>query len=328
MRLSIIVPRYNESITDIMPIFSSLRIQTNFDLNDLEVLICDDNPASPLDDGECRGMSQIFCFNIRVIHLPENRGPGIARQYGIDNAKGEWLMFCDADDSFFSANVLSMFFTEIEKFPETDYMSSHWVEELKDETGAMRYIQHDLENTWMHGKLIKKSLITDNNIRFHDDLRVHEDSYFLSLVADAAQARRLLTVPTYIWRWSNNTITRRNDGLYLYQDFPTFIKAVTLANEELRKRKSQMIHYHVDQLVIYCYFVLQQDIWVKPEVEKYRKKSIEMLKECMRDFWDIYESSEEGLIRQIYAEERAKHLKMNEIEHYSLFEWISMLKNV
>lgn len=326
-KLSIIVPRYKENLQSIVPLFSSLKIQTNFDINGLEVIICDDNPDDPLSDTECFDIGRIFGFDISIVHLPENRGPGVARQYGIDNASGEWLMFCDADDTLFSANVMSVFFGEIKKYPETDYMSSHWIEEEKDpKTKEFLYVQHDLENTWMHGKIIKRSLLIENNIRFHDELRVHEDTYFLSLVADAAKSRRLLTIPTYIWRWSDNTITRRNDGVYIYKEFPTFIKAVTLANTELRNRGSKMIAYHVDQLVLYCFFVLQQDMWVKPEVEEYRKQSIQMLKNCMVDFWDIYDSSDEQSIRQIYMEERAKHFKQNEIEHYSLFEWIQMLK--
>ena len=326
-KVSFIVPRYKETIKDLLPMFSSLRMQVNFDFGDIEILICDDNPDDPLDDSEFEFFGRLIGIDTTVIHLPENKGPGVARQYGIDNATGEWLMFCDADDSLYSANVFSILFKEIEKFPETDYMSSIWIEECKaDDTNEILYIQHNLENTWMHGKLIKRSLVQDNNIRFHDELRVHEDSYFLALVADVAKARRLLTTPSYIWRWSENTITRKDKGIYRYEDFPTFIHAITLSNAELKRRESKMLGYHVVQLLIYCYFVLQQDEWIKPEVEKYRKKSIEVLKTGMKDFWDVFDGYDPGALHQIYAEERQKHFIKNEIEHYSLYEWVNMLR--
>ncbi len=325
--LSIIIPRYSEPIGVIRRNVSSIYIQSQFSLNDLEVIIADDNPESPLSDVDVQGLFDTFGIEIKHPVMERNGGPGLARQLGIDVSDGKYLMFIDADDSLYSSNVLRVLFNEIEKFPETDYMSSHWIEELYDkENNNYLYVQHDLENTWMHGKLIKKSLLTENNIRFHPDLRVHEDSYFLSLVADVAKSRRLLTVPTYLWRYSERTITRRNDGLYLYEDFPTFIKSIGLANAELRKHGSPMIYYHVVQLVLYCFFTLQQDIWIKPDVSQYRKASIDTLKDVMRGQWDIYDSADGDMIRQTYKEERNKHFNANEIEHYSLYEWITMLK--
>lgn len=325
--LSIIIPRYNEPIEIIRRNVCSIYIQSQFDLNSLEVIIADDNPDNPLTETEIDGLKTAFGIDILHPIMPQNGGPGLARQLGIDVSNGEYLMFIDADDTLYSSNVLRVLFNEIEKFPETDYMSSHWIEELYDkEHDNYIYVQHDLENTWMHGKLIKKSLLTKNNIRFHPDLRVHEDSYFLSLVADVAKSRRLLTVPTYLWRHSESTITRRNDGLYLYEDFPTFIKSIGLANEALRQHHSQALHYHVVQLVLYCFFTLQQDIWIKDEVSKYRKASIDALKEVMRSQWDVYDSADSNMVRQTYKEERDKHFKANEIEHYSLYEWITMLR--
>lgn len=315
--LSIIIPRYSEQ--NINNALYSIYTQSQFDKNYLEIIIADDNPETPLQYIPDIGI------DIRHEVMVQNGGPGLARQLGIDKSNGDYLMFIDADDSLYSCDVLYKAFNEIRKFPETDYLYSQWIEELRnDETGEIMYVNHDLENTWMHGKVIKKSLLTEHDVRFHPDLRVHEDSYFLSLVAEYAQSRRLLQSYTYLWRHSADTITRRDKGLYLYKDFPTFIKSIGLANEQLRGSKN--IEYKVVQLLLYCYFTLQQDIWIKEDVAKYRSESIKTLKSVMKNLWNIYDNSPEDLTRRVYAEERAKAFKNNEIEHYSLYEWINMLK--
>ena len=53
-----------------------------------------------------------------------------------------------------------------------DILSSEWLEEIKDERGC-HYITHQVENTWMHGKLMRRQLLNQKNISLHDKLRVH-----------------------------------------------------------------------------------------------------------------------------------------------------------
>lgn len=322
MLLSIIIPRYKESEKDIFPLLSSIAFQLEIKQSDIEVIIANDNPSQELDL-DC---FEILGLNLSQITLEKNSGAGIARQVGLDNATGKYVMFCDADDTLNSVGVLSAFFKELNKFPETDYFSSVWLEEVKNSnTGEMIYITHELENTWLHGKMIRRSLITDNNIKFHEKLRVHEDSYFLSLLADVAQSRRQLNIPSYVWKWHGESITRRNEGLYLYEDFPVFIHSICLANAELIKRKSKMIEYHVAQFLIYCFFTFSKKNWLESKVKAYRDAAIQTLKEHMLPFWQIWDNTDKDYITKIYNEERNKNFS-DEIEITTLNDFIGFLR--
>ncbi len=313
MQLSIVIPRYKESAEDLLPLLSSIRMQTAVDLSEVEVIISNDNPDDPI-------YPFALGLDLKVVNAIKNGGPGVARQKGLDQATKEYVMFCDADDSLHNVGVLSAFENEFKLYPECDYMQSQWLEELKvgDE---FKYITHSLENTWMHGKVFRRDLL--QTARFHDDLRVHEDSYYLTLIADSAKNRRQLNIISYVWRWREDSITRADNQLYEFKDFPNFIKAIGLSNLELMKRKSALLEYHVIQNLIYCYFMLMKDKWFAQP--RYRTESIDALRESMLPFWEIYESADRGYVNKIYNEERAK-IFSDEMEKYTLEAFAVALK--
>ena len=89
--VSVIVPVYN--VRQFLPrCVKSLQAQT---MDDFEVVL--------VDDGSTDGSSQLCDelalsdSRIKVLHK-ENGGASSARNYGIDNAEGEYLSFIDADD--------------------------------------------------------------------------------------------------------------------------------------------------------------------------------------------------------------------------------------
>ena len=92
MKFSIIVPVYNAAAF-LNATVSSVLHQT---LADWELLL--------VDDGSTDGVTGKLCDEIaaqderiRSIHKP-NGGAGDARNYGIDRAQGDYLVFLDSDD--------------------------------------------------------------------------------------------------------------------------------------------------------------------------------------------------------------------------------------
>lgn len=71
---------------------------------DVEVIVVDD--ASP--DDTAAVVEAIADARIRLIRLPENRGPGGARNAGIDAASGDWVAVLDADDTIRPARLARM----------------------------------------------------------------------------------------------------------------------------------------------------------------------------------------------------------------------------
>lgn len=87
MTASIIIPTFNDS-ADLEALLDSIRRTS---LRDLEVIV--------VDDGSTDG-SQAMCRargDVRLIELPQNRGPAHARNVGAAAASGEVLIFADSD---------------------------------------------------------------------------------------------------------------------------------------------------------------------------------------------------------------------------------------
>lgn len=90
-KISIVIPVYKAEpyIEDCV---QSILQQT---FKDFELLLVDD--GSPDKSGELCDSLALKDPRIRVFHKP-NGGATSARKYGVEHAKGEWIMFSDADD--------------------------------------------------------------------------------------------------------------------------------------------------------------------------------------------------------------------------------------
>lgn len=317
--LSIIIPRYDETEKDIFPLLASINGQVGVDFDDIEVIISNDGGgAGALDED----FLSLFNVEIRQIALKENRGPGVARQVGLDEAKGTYVMFCDADDTLHSVGVIGALMQEAEA-SAPDMLSSEWLEELPNPSGGYQYITHHVEQTWMHGKLLRRAFLKQHNIRFHDELRVHEDSYILSIAGAFAERRRHLPITTYVWKFRPDSITRRNDGIYTFESFPTFIDACCMSHVECESRAPQMMEYKILQFVAYVYFSLQRDEWQTHE--EYIKASEDMFAEKMRPFWKYWENASAATKTRVYNEERSKNFSAG-MEKDTIEQWIQRMK--
>lgn len=90
--ISIIVPVY-QAQDYIMDCVDSILAQTD---QDYELILVDDG-SRDFSGRLCDEYAEIHP-QIRVFHT-ENRGAAAARNYGIDQAKGDWITFIDSDDT-------------------------------------------------------------------------------------------------------------------------------------------------------------------------------------------------------------------------------------
>lgn len=320
--LSIVIPRYSETERDVFPLLSSIAGQIGIDFTDIETIIANDGGGPGELDADFLSLFQPL--DIRQVSLQENRGPGVARQAGLENARGEYVLFCDADDTLHNVGVLGALMQEAEK-NAPDILTSNWLEEILDDKGVYRYITHENENTWMHGKLLRRQFILSNDIRFHDELRVHEDSYFLSIAAAMAQRIGTLPIISYVWKYHPESITRRNGAIYTYESIPVFIEACTLADKEIEKRNPAQLEYKILQFTLYNYFCFHQPGWQSPEHAEHLKAAEEAFVKYTEPFWHYWTSAPESAITEVYNQERERSFK-NCMERETVDEWIKRLK--
>lgn len=318
--LSIIIPRYKETEKDIFPLLSSINGQVGINFSNIEIIVANDGGGiGELDNDFLR----LFEMDICQITLEDNGGPGVARQAGLDVAQGQYAMFCDADDTLHNVGVLGALMQEAEN-SAPDILYTSWLEEIVDEAGQFRYITHENENTWMHGKILRRKFLEQNNIRFHNDLRVHEDSYFLSIAAAMTTKTVHIPVTSYVWKFHSESITRRDGASYTYSSIPEFIRACSMAFKEIEKRTPEQMEYKILQFTLYNYFCFHQPGWQATENKEYLKAAEDAFVTYISPMWHYWKNASPEAIASVYTEERTKSFS-GCIETETIWEWINGL---
>lgn len=131
--ITVVIPLYNKEDYIHRAISSVLRQS----FKDFEVLIVDDGSI----DNSLKIVNYIHDKRINVIKQ-KNAGPAAARNTGVRNAKGEWVIFLDADDEFLP-NALSTFNNLIQKNSSIPYIICNYYLQMKNEKRLFTNIKTD-----------------------------------------------------------------------------------------------------------------------------------------------------------------------------------------
>lgn len=176
--------------------------------DDLEVIVVDDNSDEDKKPTFTRDDVKFF-----YIDKEHTKGAGRARNVGLEHAKGKWLIFADSDD-FFSDNISSVLTkcessdSDIIFFKVKGCMSNTLEPTERGEIYNRRIhnfllsknisVEEDLRYghyvPW--GKVIRKSLIDINNIKF-DEVRYSNDLMFATLIGHYANKIEALDIVAY-----------------------------------------------------------------------------------------------------------------------------------
>lgn len=213
--VSIIIPVYNCEAY-IQECVEKLVEQT---YSKIEIILVDDGSKDQSAD-RCLELVERYA-NVRYFYQ-DNSGPSVARNKGLENANGEYVMFVDADD-FVKSNIVEVLLnvmndeTDIvccsyelletgatEKMFDEDFVAASLCEkepifiQLMDVTYG-----HSSKNATAIGvpwaKLFRKSLFDKYGIRFDSSLRRMQDN---ALIMQAVYyARRIVYVNQYLYRY-------------------------------------------------------------------------------------------------------------------------------
>lgn len=212
MKVSIIIPIYNvERYLD--DCVHSVLAQS---YKDLEIILVDD--VSP---DNCPRICDEYAKTdgrIIVIHREKNGGLSAARNSGLAVATGQYVYFLDSDDCIFPDSISSMV-KMTEKYPKVDLVQgnikiqgkhSHYSDVICRQP---EYIVYNGDSTtpllgscpvtaW--NKMIRRSLLTDNNITFVEGL-LHEDEMFRWDIHQLVQSVAIVKDYTYWYRTDNQS---------------------------------------------------------------------------------------------------------------------------
>jgi len=146
---------------------------------DVQIIIVDDNSdTDKVDFANFPGLNDHYIEVIFGKNENGRKGAGYARNLGLERANGKWIVFADADDFFLPCfsdildkykddenNIIYFKVTSVDSDtlePANRDYSNAFLDEVQ-QTGNLDLLYKAI-TPW--GKLIKKSLIDKNNIRF------------------------------------------------------------------------------------------------------------------------------------------------------------------
>jgi len=297
MKLQILVPQYNETDEDIKPLLDSIAIQQSVDLKkDVGVIIVNDGSDIFLSNK----LLKSYPFKIEY-YKEEHRGVSATRNACLDHAKADYVMFCDADDMFFSATGLYIIFREIDKLGGFDALISAFIEESRnpEDKNEIIYITHEVDSTFVHGKFYRRKYLIDNNIRFNPKLTIHEDSYFNCLAQKMTANAKYCPTPFYLWKWRDNSVCR-HDPKYILKTYNNMLDSNTeLVQEFIKRRRYTDAQFYITMMIYDAYFTMNKDEWVNQENLEYRKATEKRFKEYYVTFKEYFETVDKQVKAQI-----------------------------
>ncbi len=190
VRVSVIMPAYNRE-TYIRESIDSVLAQT---FTDFELIVVDDGST----DTTAAIVDSYTDNRIRLIRQPENQGASVARNTGLDAARGQFITFLDSDDLYYpeflkvafqliQSNQTEMSFTNftesynVEDMKKTDLRKIRCF--IKDKLLGTRILTSDSQIDGLQTKIdcvmISRKLIERYHLRFVPGVRMFEDWNFL-----------------------------------------------------------------------------------------------------------------------------------------------------
>lgn len=204
--ITVVVPVYN-AMPYLMSLLRSL-VDQDLPASRYEILAIDDGST---DEGPAQldGFASRYC-NVRVIHQENSGWPGIPRNRGLDEARGRYIFFADADDEMGPKALRRLVeFADLHRsdvvVPKMVGRGGRWVRDIY----AQSQVDADLETVFTTlgpQKLFRRSFLIENGIRFPEEKVRLEDGMFLARAYLAA--RRVSILGGYDFY----SIVARDDG--------------------------------------------------------------------------------------------------------------------
>lgn len=249
--LTVIIPHYNT------PVLLRKLLDT-IPENGVQIIVIDDN-----SDKEVKELLKIQNDYKNKVEFYKNnklkKGAGTCRNIGLEHAKGEWLLFADADDYF-----LPELYEKVSKYFDSDYEIVFFTPtsvEMNTGRKALRHkrcadcIKNYIEDPsrknllklksmpcsppW--SKLIRRKLVVDNNIKFEEVL-YSNDIMFSAKIGYYSKKIAATYETIYCVTRRENSLTTHT-GMESYDiRLNEYIKMCTFFKDHYNKKDFKYIH--------------------------------------------------------------------------------------
>lgn len=282
MELSIIIPLYNAEYY----IQECLDSIVHSSLTDYEIIVVNDGST----DSSVKVLTPYLSKfpSIRLINQ-KNSGVSIARNKGLQEARGKYVTFIDADD-YINGDELKSIMT-FAQFQNTDFIVTGHQRVCNNEIigtevlGNQRFngdeIKRYFEKGWVGifqpvwGKLYSREIIQLNNVKFRGGVKMYEDSIFNFEYMVHIKNMQLLSKVFYSYRKNQGSVTTQFKGMGAVKDISQNYKTqVAFFGNELTENILHRLNDHYSYSLISQIYTIYRDPkltgkkeWLKKYVE-------------------------------------------------------------
>lgn len=253
VKISVIIPVYNVE-KYIEEALNSILNQTLID--DIEVIMVDDGSTD-----NSRYIIERYALDYPNFHAyhKENEGQGIARNYGLKLAKGDYIHFFDSDDyipkDYYEKlydvavkNDCDIVASNVYRFGRYNISDTilfkHSFSEFDKDMDGMVLDEYPslIWDTAIWNKLYRTSFLKSNELVYLDKKILYEDLLFALSTYTAAESISFIKNTYYFWRLRNNhtSVTQNSDNIKSFEDR---LEILNLRKELLEQYNPDLLWY-------------------------------------------------------------------------------------
>lgn len=241
-KISVVIPVYNTA-EYLSRCLDSILSQT---FSDFEIVLIDDGSKDA--SGEICDEYAKNDRRIRVFHK-DNQGVSVARNFGLEKAQGEWVIFIDSDD-WIDMNMLGRMHDKA-VWENSDLVYGDMNVVYKDHTDVLHIAKYEsckeqMLNNFIQssfstivGMLVKRSLYDMNDIRFPVGIGYCEDFYVAVRLMLYSHTISYIPTPYYCYNRQNESSATLNYSPAHY----SMVQWVFVDTIDFFKRKGQYESY-------------------------------------------------------------------------------------
>ena len=174
--------------------------------DDVQIIVVDDNSDPKLVDFEnFPGLNDEY---IEIYFTKEGKGAGYARNVGMSHAKGEWLIFADADDYFYTDNLSKLMDMDIPNEYDVVVWKSKFMYLdgtfciIEENTSDAEYSSSSTEKLYLDyvtpwAKMVRRTLCINKSIIF-EEVKYANDEIFSTLIGVCVSKYLYINLLLYI----------------------------------------------------------------------------------------------------------------------------------
>ena len=318
MKLDILMPHYKEPWSLVAPFFNSLAMQRAIDLHDVRVIVVNDGEESVFDET----LFDHYLFEVDY-YVKQHGGVSAARNYAFDHGDGDYVMFCDCDDSFANIYGLKFIFDQMKEMP--DAITSTFLVEYIDENGQLGVTYKEKDVTFVHGKVYRRQYLVEQGIRWNPNLTIHEDGYFNCLALMCTRDKKNIETPFYTWKYRSDSVASKDDETFVLRTYKNVIDTrLALVKEAKRRGMPEDAKGFIAKTVLDSYYDFNKTVALKPENKEIVERAEREFKRFYMKHRKEYNALTVDQIAQVASIARIEaYGKGFKLEQRTLREWLN-----